>query len=96
MEDKARERIALLTYLAWLVNPQVVFWVCKKTPKILDAAIAATLELESYLPQKLTSVSSVEVAPVEEDLEQATINVVSQGSGDKLVDTFEKLSDLFY
>ena len=67
----------------------------QKTPEILDAAVAATLELESYLPQKLTSVSSVEVVPVEEDLKQATINVVNQGSDDKLVAMFEKLSDRF-
>lgn len=50
MEDRARERLALNAYLAQLENLHVAFGVKQKTPETLDAAVSATLELESYVP----------------------------------------------
>ena len=52
MENNARETLALNAYLGLLDNSQVVFGVKQGTSINLYAAIAATLELESYLSQK--------------------------------------------
>ena len=93
MEDKAREKLALNTYLALLENPHIAFGVKQKTPETLDVAVAATLELESYLSPKLALVSSVEAPPRES--EQRNIGVVSHVSHDKLAAMFEKLVDRF-
>ncbi len=61
------------------------------TPQTLDGAVAATLELESYLSPKLT-VASVDSFPTE--VEQENISAVSQVSNDKLatmlVNRFDK------
>ena len=54
LADNARERLALNAYLGQLDNPQVALGVKQKTLENLDAAIAATLELESYLPPRAT------------------------------------------
>ena len=48
-EDKARERLALNQFLSQIDNPQVAFGVKQKRPGNIDEAVAATLELESYL-----------------------------------------------
>lgn len=59
--DKARETLALNAYLAQLDNPQVAFGVKQKTPADLDAAVSATLELESYLnPKALTATVEID------------------------------------
>ena len=50
LEERARERLALNTYLSLVDNTQVAFAVKQRVPDTLDAAVAATLELESYLP----------------------------------------------
>ena len=63
-EDNARERLALNTYLSQIENPHVAFGVKQKVPVDLDAAVAAaTLELESYLSPKMTTVARVELEP---------------------------------
>ena len=92
LEDKARERLALNAYLSLLENPQVAFGVKQKTPQTFDAAVSATLELESYLSPKM-AVASVETAPGEE--RQSSINAVSHGSNDRLAVMFEKLVERF-
>ena len=48
-EDKARERLALNQFLSQIDNPQVAFGVKQKRPGNIDEAVAATMELESYL-----------------------------------------------
>jgi hypothetical protein len=48
LENEAKEMLALNAYLAQLDNSQVAFGVKQKVPQILDAAVTATLELESY------------------------------------------------
>ena len=58
LDNNARERFTLNAYLGLLDNSQVAFGEKQRTPANLDAAIAATLELESYLSHKVV-VSSV-------------------------------------
>ena len=59
-----RDRIALTIYLSNLNNPQVAFGVKQSRPSTLDAAVSATLELESYLTPKPNTLS---VMAVEEE-----------------------------
>ena len=85
LEDKARERLALNVYLQNLEHPQVAFSVKQKCPETLDAAVSATLEIETYLPTKGCGlgVSGVEV---EDETTVAAVN-----PQDKLVTLVEKL-----
>ena len=50
LEEKARERLALNQFLAQIENSQVAFGVKQWRPKNVEEAVAATIELESYLP----------------------------------------------
>ena len=96
LEDKARERLALNAYLSQLENPHIAFGVKQKTPQTLDEAVAATLELESYLSPKLATAPSVStVSPSPQEPEQAGISAVSQASNDKLLSMFEQLVSRF-
>ena len=85
LDNNARETLALNAYLGLLDNPQVAFGVKQRTPANLNAAIAATLELESYLSHKAV-VSSVK----EESTDNGQVGAVSV-SNDKLVTLVEKL-----
>ena len=85
LDNNARKTLALNAYLGLLDNPQVSFGVKQRTPANLDAAIAATLELESYLSHKAI-VSSVK----EESTDNGQVGAVSV-SNDKLVTLVEKL-----
>ena len=69
LQDEAREILALNKYLSLLDNLQVAFGVRQRNPETLDAAVSATLELESYLSPKQTAVSSdeAEQRPSEKD-----------------------------
>ena len=67
LQEEAREQLSLNAYLSQLPQPQISFSVRQKQPTTLDDAVAATLEMESYLsPQAVHSTlqESGEVAPV--------------------------------
>ena len=49
LEEKACERLVLTQFLMHIENPQVAFGVRQKHPKMVEAAVVATIELESYL-----------------------------------------------
>lgn len=85
LEEKARERLALNTYLQQLDHPQVAFSVKQKCPTTLDEAVSATLQMETFLPLK---VSGLSVSGVEMD-EETTVAAVNPQ--DKLVTLVEKL-----
>ena len=85
LEDKAREILALSTYLGLLDNPSVAFEVKQRIHGNLEASIAATLELESYLSHKAV-VSSVKE---DESTDNGQIGAVS--ISDKLLTLVEKL-----
>ena len=55
-----RQQLALQQYLANLVNPQVSFGVKQRRPKTVDEAVAATLEMESYMSHTLVGISSTQ------------------------------------
>ena len=60
LDDAARETLALQAYLSRLADPQIAFGVKQRTPRDLNEAITATIELESYLPTSAAGVSTVE------------------------------------
>ena len=64
LEDDARQQLALQHYLSQLCNDQVTFGVKQRKPKTTEAAVGATLELESYLVQHSPPGT---VAPVQVD-----------------------------
>ena len=55
LQAEARDQLALTHYLSQIENPQLAFSVKQQKPANLDAAVSATLEMESYLPSKLTT-----------------------------------------
>ena len=63
LQAEAQELLALNNFLAEIENPQLVFGVRQKAPTTLDAAVAAILELETYLHPKITTAP---IAHVEE------------------------------
>ena len=80
LEDDTRQQLALQHYLSQLCNDQVAFGVKQRKPKTTEAAVGATLELESYLVQHS---SSGTVAPVQ-------VNYVCQ-KNNNLMDTMSQL-----
>ena len=64
LEDDARQQLALQRYLSQLHHDQIAFGVKQRKPKTIEAAVEATLELESYLVQHS---SPGTVAPVQVD-----------------------------
>ena len=49
LDNEARQQLALQRYLSQLDNEQVAFSVKQRKPRTIEAAVAATLECESYL-----------------------------------------------
>ena len=68
LDDDARQQLALQRYLSQLQDEQVAFGVKQRKPKTIEAAVAATLELESYLVSHSTSGT---VAPVQVPADRA-------------------------
>ena len=66
LQDDTKEQLALTHYLGQLEQQQLAFSVNQKRPKSVDAAVSATLEMESYLVPK-----GGRVAQVAEDLTSA-------------------------
>ena len=84
LEEAAREHLALTHYLGQLDNPQVAFSVKQKRPKTVDEAVAATLEMESYLLPRTGRVGQVGLT----EPEPATTSLVAsvQSKQDALMD----------
>ena len=70
----------MYTYLTQLDNSQVAFGVKQKALQMLDEAVAATLELESYLTPKMV-VARVEMEAPED--EQTAIGAVSNHKSER-------------
>lgn len=52
IEEKGKEQLALNHSLGELENPQVAFSIKQQCPKMVEEAVTATLEMESYLGPK--------------------------------------------
>lgn len=102
LEDKARESLALNQFLSQIENVQVGFGVKQKRPNSVEEAVAATIELESYLSTPGRSYRSVDaVAPQGaardlggEALAQRMVADASDGLRRKLATLNERLQRL--
>ena len=70
LEVKTRECLALNSFVAQIDNLQVALTVRQKHPETVDAVVAATFEMESYVGPKTSLVGQV---VEEEELEAATV-----------------------
>ena len=104
LEDKAKERLSLNQYLSQIEDSQVAFGVKQKRPSNVEEAVAATIELESYLNAAASSSKShrhVDVVVPQKSArdsqwgdgtESAAVSVVA-GVDEKLLTTLESLSE---
>ena len=60
LQDEAREQLAINAFLQQLSPPEVAFSVKQKRPNTLDDAVAATIELESYVSPPPANVSTTQ------------------------------------
>jgi len=68
LDDEATQQLALQQYLPQLDNDQEAFGVKQRKPRTIEAAVSATLELESYLVRsKHGMVVPVQVEPRRND-----------------------------
>ena len=81
---EARERLSINAYLAQLPQPQ---------PSTLDDAVAAMLEMESYLPSQILSSVCTSVPGPEEGSTTTCLNVDSFDQVSHLTRMVEKLAD---
>ena len=80
LQEEAKEKLSLNCYLDQIADYQVSFGVKQSHPRILDDAVTATLELESY---KNGKPSGIKVAQVQSDIslmytgvEEATVGAI--------------------
>ena len=104
LEDKAKERLSLNQYLSQIEDSQVAFGVKQKRPSNVEEAVAATIELESYLNAAASSSKShrhVDVVVPQKSArdsqwgdgtESAAVSGVA-GVDEKLLTTLENLSE---
>ena len=71
-----RQQLALHQYLANLVNPQVSFGVKQRWPKMIDEAVTATLEMESYLVPAVGLGKVAQVSQVDPDPRESVVAAV--------------------
>ena len=90
LQEEAREQLAINAFLQQLTQPQIAFSVKQKRPKTLDDAVAATLEMESYLagPSPVGIASALSYA---ENLPVCPVSALSQV--DKLTQAVEQLTE---
>ena len=88
LDSTATEQFALTHYLNAIKDPQTSFAVKQKTPKTLDEAVTATMQIESYLPSSGPSDHS---RVPEADVPTCLINWKTKE--DKLLNVIQGLSD---
>ena len=65
LDNSATEQIALTHFIASIVDQQISFAVNQTTPKSLDKAVRATLQLETYLTtSRMTNVNNIQEQPM--------------------------------
>ena len=75
LDDEARQQLTLQGYLSELDNDQVAFIVKQQKLRIIEAAVGATLECESYFGKN----SGIVVAPVQsESRDSALMDMMTQ------------------
>lgn len=94
LQTEAQELLALNHFLSEITDPQLAFGVRQRTPATLDAAVAATLELESYLHKPGLTIASLDDTPDGGDVIAAASKPSSasiETSLQKLLERMDKL-----
>eukprot|EP00731_Ephydatia_muelleri_P006029 Em0003g277a len=91
LQEEAKAQIALSHYLRHLDQPMTSFSVKQRTPKSLDEAVSATLEIESYqigLPKIESGAVGVPLmdSKTHPEVEEAEIGTVASRSSSQLQD----------
>ncbi|KAL5516105.1 hypothetical protein EMCRGX_G001376 [Ephydatia muelleri] len=91
LQEEAKAQIALSHYLRQLDQPMTSFSVKQRTPKSLDEAVSATLEIESYqigLPKIESGAVGVPLmdSKTHPEVEEAEIGTVASRSSSQLQD----------
>ena len=89
LQHEARERLAINAYLQQLTQPQVAFSVKQRNPETLDDAVAATLEMESYVESPHNRAGAV--STLQPETEAAIVAVI--GPVEKLTRMVERLTE---
>ena len=95
LQEEAREQLAISKYLDQLRDPQVSFGFKQRRPRKLSEAVAATIELESYLPRtnRISRISQSEEPPMTDQTIAAIQSTQKDlfGVVQKLVERVEQL-----
>ena len=89
LQHEARERLAINAFLQQLTQSQVAFSVKQRNPETLDDAVAATLEMESYVESPHNRAGAV--STLQPETEAATVAVI--GPVEKLTCMVEWLTE---
>ena len=96
LQAEAQELLALNQFLAQIEDPQLAFGVRQKTPTTVDAAVAATLELETYMKPKIAALPTAQIEQLNEDAGVIAVATRSEmgGAQDPLNVLLEKMDKL--
>ena len=91
LSNSATEQIVLTHFIASIVDQQISFAVKQKTPKSLDEAVSATIQLETYLTtSRMTNVNNIQEKPMWET--QSTNAVGWKNQENKLEQLLETIT----
>ena len=93
LQAEAQELLVLNHFLGQLEDPQLAFGVRQRTPATVDAAVAATLELETYLRPKVPTVALVTCGDRETDGPDDVIAGVAQQRTSVREDPLQRVLD---
>lgn len=91
LEEAAREHLVLTRYLEQLDNQHVAFGVKQQRPTSVDAAVTATLEMESYLGDSSKQVGQVGLEA--ESGKDATVVASAQSKQDTMLEMMHSMMD---
>ena len=93
LQGEARDQLALTHYLSQIDNAQLAFSVKQQKPTNLDAAVSATLEMESYLPSK-SAILGIAGTDVKSLTEQTSLTAAATATGtDSTTELMKQLLD---
>ena len=92
LQAEAQELLALNHFLQCVTNMQLAFGVRQRAPATLEAAVAATLELETYLHKPDMTIASVgDCDPPNGELIAASSKLSMEDSLQKLIERMDRL-----
>lgn len=92
IEEKEREQLALNHYLGEFENPQVAFSTKQQRPKMVEKAVTAILEVDTYLGLKATGSAGIAaITPEDCGKEMPVAAVADHGRTDSMTEMMKQL-----